>query len=225
MQRLNCFCVSIALAVGSAHAGTLFDEDGNKIETCKGSTCVDVPGGTGGEGTPGSSLVIKPKISARVESKSRSISSSNATSRSSSKSRSVSSSQADSYSGGNALSQEVTINGALAGSSGGTTVERQVGIAPDVAAVTTAPCRIGVGGSGGWLQGVFGFTFGLLDEGCDTWRDTVGLAEVLKRPDAAIKRACQKPEIAEALGVVECPKKDNATQVSAGSPSPHGWGH
>jgi hypothetical protein len=226
--KYHALCIGVALAISSAQAGTLFDEDGNKIDTCQGSTCASPPsggsnggaGGAGGAGGTGIGVGIGKGGSAA--SRANSTSRSRANSASNSQSNSASNSQSNS--GGNTLSQEVTINGALAGGHGGGKIERQVGIAPDIAAVTTAPCRIGVGGSGGWLQGTLGFTFGVLDEGCDTWRDTVGLAEVLKRPDAALKRACQKPEIAAALGVEECPK-DSSTQAYAEPHSLNGWSH
>jgi hypothetical protein len=73
----------------------------------------------------------------------------------------------------------------------------------------TAPCRIsiGVGGSG---PGV-GFSIGgsVLDEGCDT-REDARMLNNLGMKDAAIKRLCMKPEMAQVLGVA-CGAKTSAS--------------
>lgn len=87
--------------------------------------------------------------------------------------------------------QNVTINEA-----------KQTPAAPGMAAYPTAPCRVGVGVG----VGVVGFSGGVsgsvLDEGCDAREDARFIREVLGDTRAAYRRACQKPEIAAALGKV-----------------------
>lgn len=80
---------------------------------------------------------------------------------------------------------------------------RTVGIAPSILANPTAPCRIQGGAGGGWLGGALSFSGSLLDEGCDARADTMLLISI-NQPGAAIARACQKAELAKALGPL-CP--------------------
>ena len=101
----------------------------------------------------------------------------------------------------------VTVN------SGGrrTTELRTVGVAPDMIASPTAPCRIAMGIGGGpmgWAASIFGST---LDEGCDA-REDARLLHNLGRQDAAIARLCAKPEMAKALG---CEVEAPAVEVGA----------
>jgi len=76
---------------------------------------------------------------------------------------------------------------------------RTVGIAPDVSAYSTAPCRIAVGASGGWMGGAFGFSGSVLDEGCDIWRDHLNLRLAGYAYEADL-RLCDKPELKKLFG-------------------------
>ena len=75
---------------------------------------------------------------------------------------------------------------------------RTVGIAPDVGSNNTAPCRVAVGVSGGWVGGALGLSGSVLDEGCDVWRDHENLVKA-GFVDAATLRLCDKPEVAKVL--------------------------
>lgn len=90
---------------------------------------------------------------------------------------------------------------------------RTVGIAPSILANPTAPCRIQGGAGGGWLGGAFSFSGSLLDEGCDARADTMLLISI-NQPTAAIARACQKAELAKALGDL-CQKPVDTKKTSA----------
>jgi len=87
---------------------------------------------------------------------------------------------------------------------------KTTGVAPSVQGNTTAPCRIQIGASAGWMGGSFGAGSSILDEGCDTGRDIEiikampGLSDA-ERNLAAVARACDKPTLAKALGD-KCPK-------------------
>mgnify|MGYP001557848014 CR=1 FL=1 len=87
------------------------------------------------------------------------------------------------------VSQDVTINNPRPGTSG-----------PGIASNPSAPCRIAAGISGGWIGGSAGVFGSVADEGCDTREDARFIREVLGDLPAALKRACKKAEIAEALG-------------------------
>lgn len=76
---------------------------------------------------------------------------------------------------------------------------RTVGIAPDVSAYSTAPCRIAVGASGGWMGGALGFSGSVLDEGCDVWRDHLNL-RLAGYVEQADLRLCDKPELKKLFG-------------------------
>ncbi len=96
------------------------------------------------------------------------------------------------YSGGNTQSVSIVENGNTHYS--GSYDVRTVGNAPDVVSYSTAPCRVAIGASGGWLGGAFGFTGSVLDEGCDIWRDVVNLT-AHNYKEAADMRLCDKPEL------------------------------
>lgn len=73
--------------------------------------------------------------------------------------------------------------------------------APDILATPTAPCRVAVGASAGWLGGALGFGTSVLDEGChirETARVLAGLGLIV----AAVRALCQDPVAAKALGEV-----------------------
>lgn len=163
--------LSLALCL-PVTAGTLFDENGNKIEVCKGSTCS--PGGGGGT-PPGTVVTINQDGTVKL-------SSSNASS-------SISQ-------GGNASA--VINNPGTVRYSGSHTV-RSVGVAPDIVANPTAPCRVSAGVTGGWIGGALGFTGSVLDEGCDARADATMLW-AMGLEGAAISRLCQKPEMNKAMG-------------------------
>lgn len=71
-----------------------------------------------------------------------------------------------------------------------------------VYAPASANCRIGIGVQGAGIGFGFGIGSSVLDEGCDT-REDVRLLVNMNREAAAVARACQKPELAKALGA-EC---------------------
>ena len=92
-------------------------------------------------------------------------------------------------------------------------------VADPFAGNPTAPCRISIGATLSVMGGGGGIAGSTLDEGCDTWRDVAGLSSLNER-EAALARACMKPEVAKALGnkckqekVVEN-KKTTFTSVS-----------
>jgi hypothetical protein len=127
----------------------------------------------------------------------------------------------------NTVAQQQSINigtsgGAGSGTSGTTTitvaadteVPKQTPSGPGIASSPTSPCRIAAGLSIG-VVGFSGGGFGsVMDDGCDTREDSRFIREVLGDREAAVRRACKKPEIAEALGAV-CPKPAPKTVQSA----------
>jgi hypothetical protein len=74
---------------------------------------------------------------------------------------------------------------------------------------STAPCRVAVGASGGWLGGAFGFTGSVLDEGCDVWRDVVNLT-AHNYKEAADMCLCDKKELSKVLA--HCATKENTEE-------------
>jgi hypothetical protein len=115
------------------------------------------------------------------------------------------------YSGGNTQSVSIVENGNTHYS--GSYDVRTVGNAPDVISYSTAPCRVAIGASGGWLGGAFGFTGSVLDEGCDVWRDVVNLT-AHNYKEAADMRLCDKKELSKVLA--HCTIKENTEEnVSA----------
>lgn len=82
---------------------------------------------------------------------------------------------------------------------------RTVGNAPDVIAYPTAPCRISVSASAGWLGGAFGFGSSVLDESCRRIEVSRQLHNLGQR-DAAVSVMCNEPEAAKALGAAICPQ-------------------
>lgn len=73
--------------------------------------------------------------------------------------------------------------------------------APDILATPTAPCRISVGASAGWLGGALGFGTSVLDEGCHI-RETARVLAGLGLVWAAVRALCQDKVAREALGEV-----------------------
>lgn len=61
--------------------------------------------------------------------------------------------------------------------------------APDVIASPTAPCRIGIGASAGWLGGSVGVSASVLDEGCDI-RETSRMLHNMGFKEAAVQALC-----------------------------------
>lgn len=72
--------------------------------------------------------------------------------------------------------------------------------APDVLTSPTAPCRIGVGGSAGWLGGAIGFGTSTLDEGCDL-RETSRHLSNIGQKEAAVQVMCLHEGARKALEV------------------------
>lgn len=91
----------------------------------------------------------------------------------------------------------------------GTTEIRTVApvYAPDV--VTTANCMIGASGGATGLGWGFAVGTGIEDKGC-TRRENARLLKNLGKPVAAVAIMCNDPEVAAALGAVDCPPKAEA---------------
>jgi hypothetical protein len=107
--------------------------------------------------------------------------------------------------GGSGGSASVVVN-AGSGSGSSRRVEvRSVGIAPDMIASPTAPCRVAIGAGGGWVGNALSIFGSVLDEGCDTREDSRHLNNIGKI-EASVRRLCAKKEMAAALGEVDCPK-------------------
>jgi hypothetical protein len=95
---------------------------------------------------------------------------------------------------------------------GGSYTVKSVGVAPDISTYSTAPCRVAIGASGGWIGGSVGFAGSVLDDGCDVWRDHVNL-RASGHLDGANIRLCDKPELAKVLDF--CKKEGRDTSVAA----------
>lgn len=111
--------------------------------------------------------------------------------------------------GGSAAGGAATANAGAATASAGSsssavTVSSQASraaYAPDILATPTAPCRVAVGASAGWLGGALGFGTSVLDDGChilNVARVLAGLGLV----DAAVRAMCQDAIARKALGEV-----------------------
>lgn len=100
---------------------------------------------------------------------------------------------------------------------GGSYTVKSVGVAPDLSSYSTAPCRVAIGASGGWIGGAIGFSGSVLDEGCDIWRDHVNLRSAGHIEEANV-RLCDKPELKKVMGakcaVVEEVKGSNVSSYS-----------
>lgn len=94
---------------------------------------------------------------------------------------------------------------------------RTTGIAPDVISQPTAPCRIAVSASAGWLGGAFGFGGSVLDESCRRIEVSRQLYN-MGRINAAVKVMCNEPEAAAALGAEICPPKPQEAAPSEVKP-------
>jgi len=88
---------------------------------------------------------------------------------------------------------------------------RTVGAAPDVLTTPTAPCRIAVGVSGGWIGGALGFGGSTEDEGC-TLRENARLLYNFGEKAAALKLMCNDAKVAAVLAAV-CPPPPPAPQA------------
>lgn len=119
--------------------------------------------------------------------------------------------QGGSAQGGNASSNQTASTGNQSISFSGPDQLKTTGIAPDLLVNPTAPCRVGVGASAGWLGGAFGVNGSVMDEGCDAREDSRLLFNMGMK-DEAIMRLCAKPEMATALGA-KCPKKEEPAPV------------
>lgn len=77
--------------------------------------------------------------------------------------------------------------------------------APGVLNSPTAPCRIAIGGSAGWLGGAIGFGGSTLDEGCDL-RETSRHLSNLGQKEASVQVMCLHEGARKALEAagVEC---------------------
>jgi len=73
--------------------------------------------------------------------------------------------------------------------------------APDVLSTPTAPCRVSVGASAGWLGGAFGIGTSVLDDGCNI-RETARVLWALGQRDAAIQAMCLDETARKALSAV-----------------------
>jgi hypothetical protein len=106
---------------------------------------------------------------------------------------------AASSSGGNSQTINVAAPAASTSSrlSGGYDL-RTTGIAPDMISSPTAPCRIGVGISGGWVGGALGIGGSTLDEGCEL-RENARLLNNLGKPQAAVALLCNDAKVAKVL--------------------------
>lgn len=88
--------------------------------------------------------------------------------------------------------------------------------APDVLSAPTAPCRISIGGSAGWLGGAIGFGGSVLDEGCDL-RETSRHLHNLGQQEASVQVMCLHDgarKALEAAGVTCKVTRDEAKVVS-----------
>lgn len=106
-----------------------------------------------------------------------------------------------------------TVGGSALTAINQTNVPRQVAAIGLTTPMSTAQCRhsIGSGIAGATFSFLLNMTF--LDEGCDVWRDVENLLKMDER-EAALKRACDKPETARALGEVKCPTPPKSAAVS-----------
>jgi hypothetical protein len=95
-------------------------------------------------------------------------------------------------------------NTAAGGSVSINTQGSRAAYAPDVIGSATAPCRVAVGGSVGWLGGALGFGGSVLDEGCHRARVVLTL-QGLGQAQAALLVMCNDKEAAKALGPAVCP--------------------
>lgn len=212
----------LLVAVQIAFAGTLFDENGNKVTTCKGSTCA-------GSGSGGSDGVAVPNVT--VNQKARTASKANAAasakSRSTSRSRSSSSATAQGGSasaiGGGATTtvtsnpSQTTSVSVQSGSGGGTDLSKMV---PDVYApgLTTSGDDMCVGSaSGGLTLSGVGALFGMTtrDSHCRMIKGTKLLMQA-GMTDAALRRMCMDDEMREAIGD-QCPERKQEPSPSRSS--------
>lgn len=83
---------------------------------------------------------------------------------------------------------------------------RAAAYAPDVLATPTAPCRVAIGASAGWLGGALGLSGSVLDEGCHI-RETARVLAGLGLAEAAVRALCQDGVARKALGAL-CPSAD-----------------
>ncbi len=133
-----------------------------------------------GDATPGAAppaVISSPAATAT--------SNNNVASSSTANAGSASSSQAGAFTG------PVTAGNAL-------TVDARLAQAPDVIAYPTAPCRVSIGASGGWIGGALGFSGSTEDEGC-TLRETSRQLWNIGQRDAAVQILCLNADAKAAL--------------------------
>lgn len=211
-MKLVPIVAMIAIA-SSAFAGT-DTPPGQGGEVCQGSTCNGDDNGSSSNtfsnnGNSSNILTNSPSnvVSGKVDNNVTSKSTSRSNSVSLAGSNSASSSIATGGSGGaggaggaggsSSVSSTVNVSNSTSSAPRNSRIET-VGIAPDITSYSTAPCRVAIGASGGWLGGAFGFTGSVLDEGCDIWRDHVNLTSSGYK-SAADMRLCDKPELKKLL--------------------------
>lgn len=78
------------------------------------------------------------------------------------------------------------------------TLEARSVTAPDVISYPTAPCRVAIGASGGWLGGALGFSGSVEDTNC-TLRETSRQLWNVGQRDAAVQVLCLNPDARLAL--------------------------
>jgi hypothetical protein len=211
-MKLVPIVAMIAIA-SSAFAGT-DTPPGQGGEVCQGSTCNGDDNGSDGNTfsnignssnvlTSSFNNVVSSKVDNNVTSKSTSQSNSAAIAGSNSTSSSIATGGsggaggAGGTGGSSSVSNTVHVSNSTPSAPRNSRIET-VGIAPDITSYSTAPCRVAIGASGGWLGGAFGFTGSVLDEGCDIWRDHVNLTSSGYK-GAADMRLCDKPELKKLL--------------------------
>lgn len=90
---------------------------------------------------------------------------------------------------------------------------RSTGAAPDILTTPTAPCRIAVGVSGGWIGGALGFGTSVEDEGC-TLRENARLLHNFGEKAAALKLMCNDAKVAAVLSICPAPAATPQVEVS-----------
>ncbi len=101
-----------------------------------------------------------------------------------------------------ASNQGVSVNNSTTSTTTAPDTIKTVGQAPDVLTTPTAPCRISVGASAGWLGGAFGIGTSVEDQGC-TMRENARLLFNFGEKAAALKLMCTDPKVAAVLAVCE----------------------
>lgn len=174
-------------------------------------------GGAGGAGGNANQGQLQGQLQAQGQMQGQSSYNSNkasSSSRSSASAIGVGTGIASSYSGGNVTNTGVGVDASHQSSQSnnqsvvvtdsgqirysGSYDVKTTGVAPDILTQPTAPCRIAVGVSGGWLGGALGIGGSVEDTGC-TRRENARVLAGLNRGEAAVKLMCNDPEVAAVL--------------------------